>query len=85
MPVRVEPTPNPNAHKFSVGSPVGGPGTYVRGAEPEEGYLAELLAIDGVTSVFLTADFVTISKNPAGAWESITPTATAILESHFGD
>jgi hypothetical protein len=85
MPVRVEPTPNPNAHKFSVGKAVGGPGTYVKGAEPAEKYLAELLAIDGVTSVFFTADFVTISKSPAGTWEAITPTATAILESQFAD
>ncbi len=85
MTVRVEPTPNPNAVKFSVGQPVGGPGTYVRGAQPEEEYLAELLDLDGVASVFFTADFVTISKTPDGSWDAITPEATAILESHFGD
>ncbi|HEX6219841.1 MAG TPA: NifU N-terminal domain-containing protein, partial [Acidimicrobiia bacterium] len=74
---------NPNAMKFSVGQAVGGPGTYVRGSQPEEKHLAELLALDGVASVFFTADFVTISKTPDGSWESITPKATAILESHF--
>lgn len=81
----VEPTPNPNAMKFSVGEPVGGPGTYVKGAEPEEEFLAALLAIDEVASVFFTADFVTISKTPDGSWDAITPEAMAILESHFGD
>jgi hypothetical protein len=85
MTIRVEPTPNPNAVKFSVGSPVGGPGTYVRGAQPEEAYLAEVLDLDGVASVFFTADFVTISKSPDGSWDAITPEATAILERHFGD
>jgi len=85
MTMRVEPTPNPNAVKFSVGQPVGGPGTVVRGAQPEEQYLAELLDLDGVASVFFTADFVTISKTPDGSWDAITPEATAILERHFGN
>lgn len=83
MAVRVEPTPNPNALKFSVGQPVGGPGTVVRGAQPDQEFLAGLLALDGVASVFFTADFVTISKTPDGSWESITPEATVILESAF--
>lgn len=83
MAVAVERTPNPNALKFSVGEPVGGPGTYVKGAEPEERWLTDLLGIDGVTSVFFTADFVTISKTPDGSWDLITPEATAILESQF--
>jgi hypothetical protein len=85
MAIRVEPTPNPNAVKFSVGSPVGGPGTHVRGAQPDEAYLAELLDLDGVASVFFTADFVTISKTPDGSWDAITPEATAILERHFAN
>lgn len=84
MPVQPEPTPNPNATKFTVGTPVGGPGTYVKGSEPDEDFATELLAIDGVASVFFTADFVTISKTPSATWDSIVPQATAILESHFG-
>ncbi|MFZ0014965.1 MAG: NifU N-terminal domain-containing protein [Acidimicrobiia bacterium] len=85
MAIRVEPTPNPNALKFTVGRPVGGPGTYVKGSEPTEQFLAGLLGLEGVASVFFTADFVTISKTPDGSWETITPEATAILESHFAD
>lgn len=83
MTVRVEQTPNPNAMKFGVGRPVGGPGTFVKGSAPDEVFLADLLGLDGVASVFFTADFVTISKTPDGSWETITPEATAILESHF--
>jgi hypothetical protein len=83
MDIRVEQTPNPNALKFSVGEPVGGPGTYVKGAEPEEEYLRDLLDLVGVASVFFTADFVTITKTPDGSWDAITPEATAILESKF--
>jgi hypothetical protein len=83
MAVAVERTPNPNALKFSVGESVGGPGTHVKGAAPEEPWLGELLDIDGVASVFFTADFVTISKTPDGSWDVITPAATAILEARF--
>jgi hypothetical protein len=85
MAVRVEQTPNPNALKFSVGEQVGGPGTYVKGAEPEESFVADLLALEGVASVFFTADFVTISKTPDGSWDVIAPEASGILEIHFGD
>lgn len=85
MEVRVEPTPNPNATKFTVGVPVGGPGTHVKGSKPEEEWISSLLELDGVASVFLTADFVTISKTPDSSWDAITPEASAILENHFAD
>lgn len=83
MEVRVEPTPNPNATKFTVGVPVGGPGTHLKGSDPAEEFVAQLLDLDGVASVFRTADFVTISKTPDASWETIVPEASAILESHF--
>ena len=83
MAIRVELTPNPNALKFSVGESVGGPGTYVKGAEPEDEYLRLLLDLEGVSSVFFTADFVTITKTPDGSWDAITSEATAILESQL--
>lgn len=85
MAVSVENTPNPNAMKFTVGRPVGGPGTHVKGSSPDQQYLGDLLALEGVASVFFTADFVTITKTPDGSWDSINPQATAILESQFTD
>lgn len=69
--------------KFTVGTPVGGPGTYVKGADATEPFVTPILDIEGVASLFFTADFVTISKTPSGSWESIVPAATAILENHF--
>ena len=83
MSVTVAPSPNPNAMKFSVGTPVGGPTTHVAGSDPAEAFARELLALPGVTSIFLTADFVTISKTPDSTWDTIIPEATAILESEF--
>jgi hypothetical protein len=83
MAVTVTPSPNPNAMRFSVGAQVGGPTTHVKGSEPDETFARDLLALPGVTSIFMTADFVTISKTPDVAWDTIVPEATAILETEF--
>ena len=83
MGVRTDPTPNPTALNFTIGVPVGGPATYVAGSETTEDFVNDLLNIEGVTSLFLTADFVTISKTPTNSWDVIAPQATAILENRF--
>jgi len=84
MPVNVLPTPNPNAMKFSVGEPVGGPATFVAGQETDNAVARALLTVAGVASIFITADFVTITRTPGSSWEEITSDAVAILETHFG-
>ena len=84
MPVTIANTPNPNALKFTVGVPVGGPSTFVAGTETDDPLAQGLLAIEGVASVFLTADFVTISKMPGADWDVLAPEAAAILEAHYG-
>lgn len=81
--ISIEGTPNPNAVKFSVGRPVGGPATFTPGKPTDNVMAQELIALDGVTSVFLTADFVTVSKRPDADWSDIVPAAKAILEEHF--
>ena len=80
MPVRAEPTPNPNAMKFSVGAPVGGPATHLAGQDTEDPTASEILALPGVVSVFMTADFVTVSKTADGDWDSLIPACVEILE-----
>ena len=84
MAVQISNTPNPNALKFTVGVDVGGPATFVAGGDIEDPMAAALVAIDGVTSVFMTADFVTLSKTPDTSWDAITPLATTLLEQRFG-
>ncbi len=84
MPVRPDPTPNPNALKFTVGVPVGGPATFVAAKPTDDPLGSALLGVPGVTSVFMTADFVTITKDPSATWDDIVPAATPILETHFG-
>lgn len=84
MPVTIQNTPNPNALKFSVGVPVGPPQTFVAGTDVDSEIAAELLSLDGVTSVFMTADFVTLSKSPTVGWDLIADPAREIIERHFG-
>jgi hypothetical protein len=84
MPVVPSATPNPNALKFTVTSAAfDTPMSFAAGQETDDPVAAALLAIPGVTSVFMTADFVTLSKSPDGLWDEISPEARAILEEHF--
>jgi hypothetical protein len=82
--IRLDPTPNPNAIKFTVGTPVGGPATFAAGQPTEDPIASAILQLEGVTSIFMTADFITISKSSEGDWGLIVPEAQAILEEHYG-
>lgn len=82
MPVVPTPSPNPNAMKFVVGTPVGGPATVKPGSDAER-FAAEIAGLDGVSSVFFTADFVTVTKDPSIGWDDLVPEVVAILEREF--
>ena len=84
MAVTISNTPNPNALKFTVGRDVGGPKTFVAGKDDDDPLASAILAIDGVASMFMTADFVTLTKVPDASWETIAPAAQGILETHYG-
>jgi hypothetical protein len=83
MPVIVSQTPNPNALKFTVDAHFEAPVAFAAGSATSDPVAAALLELPGVTSVFMSADFVTISKTPEGSWETIVPDAKRILEDHF--
>ncbi len=84
MAIGIDRTPNPNAMKFTVGKPVGGPTTYTPANAGDSKLAEELLAIPGVISMFMTADFVTLTKTGEASWADIEERAVAALESHFG-
>jgi len=79
------PTPNPNAGKFALGRPAvpgGGSRTY-HNAEQAAGdaRAAALFALDGVASVFMVADFVTVTKTPDADWGSLIEPVRQVLGS----
>jgi hypothetical protein len=84
MPVIVSQTPNPNALKFTVGAEFDSPKSFAAGQQTDDPVAAPIIAIDGVTSVFMSADFVTVSKRPDAFWDDIVPAVSEILREHYG-
>ena len=85
MPIVPQYTPNPNALKFGVGVEVGGPRSYVSSNAADDPVARDLFGIEGVMSVFMTADFVTVTEKPDADWSDIDSAVTAILERRFPD
>ncbi len=66
------PTPNPNALRFALDVTL--PATFSASSSADAGgnaFAAALLEIDGVASVFGTADFVTVTRRPGADWDEI--------------
>ena len=84
MPVLISQTPNPNALKFTVDTTFDAPKSFAAGRPADDPIAADLLDISGVTSVFMSADFVTLSKSQDVGWDEIAVAAKEVLEGHFG-
>jgi NFU1 iron-sulfur cluster scaffold homolog, mitochondrial len=76
-------TPNPEAGKFTVGRTLveGRRGRTVDSSAAAEGdpVAERLLAEPGVRSIFVVADFVTVTKEPDAAWGELAPRVRAAL------
>lgn len=84
--VQVDTTPNENALKFTINQPAieSGHKTFPDASAAEELPIAKaLFAIDGVTSVFLMADFITVTKKPEVSWEGIQSAAVSAIQAAY--
>ncbi len=81
--VKFHETPNPNAGKFTVGRTLveGRSGlTFDSAAEAKgDAVAARLMAEPGVRSVFMVADFVTVTKDDAASWADLAPRVQTAL------
>ncbi len=81
--IQTEPTPNPATLKFLPGQDVtgGGPREFdtLEAAEPASPLAAELLRVEGVTSVFLGSDFVSVTKAEDRDWAHLKPAILAAI------
>lgn len=78
------PTPNPNALRFSLDVTL--PGTVSASSVADAGddaFLAALLGIDGVASVFGTADFVTVTRKAGADWDEIVAAVQDAAAKHL--
>ena len=85
--IRFQPTPNPNAGKFIVGRKV------VEGTSSKSFYNADdaadhplaaaLFELEGVASLFMVDDFVTVTKTPEADWNTLIPQVHDVMERAF--
>lgn len=81
-----EPTPNPEALKFTLDRPAteGRGQTFREGSNPEDSPLgAKIFALGGITNVFLTADFVSVTKAADASWDELVPKVIDTITTHF--
>ena len=97
--VRVEPTPSPNTMKIVLSEKRedSQSNTYSSVAEGQPDFINDVLAIDGVKSIFHVMDFLAVDKKPKFDWEDVLPKVTATLndeqeitseaqpDEHFGE
>ncbi|KAJ3343172.1 hypothetical protein HDU93_009722 [Gonapodya sp. JEL0774] len=85
--IQVEDTPNPDSLKFKPGVPVMGSGPvleYLDGRSSHASPLARrLFRIDGVKSVLLGPDFITVSKDSSDLWHLMKPEIFGSIMDHY--
>jgi hypothetical protein len=84
---QAERTPNPNSLKFTTNDGPflqDGVAAYSSATEAEGHPLAQrLFSIDGVEDVFMTPQFVTVSKAPGAEWSSVKPDVEGVLSEYL--
>jgi hypothetical protein len=84
MSISFQATPNPNAGKFTVGRRVVDGNTsrsfYSAEQAAAEPVAAALFDLEGVASIFMVEDFVTVTKEPDADWSELIPRVTSTLE-----
>lgn len=87
--LRTQPTPNPNALKFSLASTrliESGLLAFSSSAEAKtHAFATALFAVRGVANVFITPDFATITKHPAADWAEMMPSLRDAFEDYAED
>lgn len=77
----IDPTPNPNAMKLSFDRPIDFSGTVT--AENKAGcprLVQDLYEIEGVEGIFVSTNFMSLTKKPDADWEPILKQAQEIFE-----
>jgi hypothetical protein len=84
-----EPTPNPNSLKITTDAGPftnGSVASFKSAAEADGHPLAgRLFSIPGIDDVFITPDFLTVTKQASADWNIIMPKVESVLDDHFED
>lgn len=84
--VMVDPTPNPNAVKFTLDRAVteGGSESYANKEQAQANPLAaKLFELPGVAAVFMLNNFITITRDPEYGWDALASEVVNVIQAHF--
>ena len=85
--VQTEVTPNPNSLKFLPGKKVSNSGPYeITNKEDMQNELVRnILSINGVESIFLGNDFISVNKNENIKWDEIKHIVISLINDFYAD
>ena len=69
--------------KFSVGAPVGGPVTYTTAEDAGDDVVEGIFAVGNIQQVFMTADFISVTKLPDADWSDLVGPVRAAIETAY--
>jgi len=83
--IQTEITPNPNSLKFLPGKNVSNSGSFevTKKEDTDNELVRNLLSINGVTGVFLGADFLSINKKEDMVWEDIKHIVISLINDFY--
>ena len=83
--VQTEITPNPNSLKFLPGKKVSNGGSFevTKKEDTDSALVRNLLSINGVTGVFLGADFLSINKKEDIIWEDVKHIVISLINDFY--
>ena len=85
--IQTEVTPNPNSLKFLPGKKVSNSGPYeITNKEDMQNELVRnILSINGVESIFLGQDFISVNKNESIKWQEIKHIVISLINDFYAD
>ena len=83
--VQTEVTPNPNALKFLPGKKVSNSGPYeiTKKDDVQNELIRNILSVNGVESVFLGEDFISVNKSEVIKWENIKHIVISLINDFY--
>ena len=85
--VQTEVTPNPNSLKFLPGKKVSNSGPYevTNKEEMQNELVRNILSVNGIESIFLGQDFISVNKNDETKWEEIKHIVISLINDFYAD
>ena len=85
--VQTEVTPNPNALKFLPGKKVSNSGPYeiTKKDDVQNELVRNILSVNGVESIFLGEDFISVNKGDLLKWEDIKHIVISLINDFYSD